>query len=94
MGGVSAAVSKTAAAPIERVKLLMQNQVSPDKPPKLKSELSPSPGPHSIALIYMDRGFAITLLHNGTDDVQKAFKKKKKTDENDRLINLENRRMR
>lgn len=26
MGGVSAAVSKTAAAPIERVKLLMQNQ--------------------------------------------------------------------
>lgn len=27
MGGVSAAVSKTAAAPIERVKLLMQNQV-------------------------------------------------------------------
>ena len=28
MGGVSAAVSKTAAAPIERVKLLIQNQVS------------------------------------------------------------------
>jgi hypothetical protein len=27
MGGVSAAVSKTAAAPIERVKLLVQNQV-------------------------------------------------------------------
>lgn len=27
MGGVSAAVSKTAAAPIERVKLLIQNQV-------------------------------------------------------------------
>lgn len=26
MGGVSAAVSKTAAAPIERVKLLVQNQ--------------------------------------------------------------------
>ncbi|KAG0259596.1 ADP/ATP carrier protein, partial [Mortierella polycephala] len=26
MGGVSAAVSKTAAAPIERVKLLLQNQ--------------------------------------------------------------------
>jgi hypothetical protein len=26
MGGVSAAVSKTAAAPIERVKLLIQNQ--------------------------------------------------------------------
>lgn len=28
VGGVSAAVSKTAAAPIERVKLLIQNQVS------------------------------------------------------------------
>ncbi|MBE7182098.1 MAG: hypothetical protein INR71_13005 [Terriglobus roseus] len=28
MGGVSAAISKTAAAPIERVKLLIQNQVS------------------------------------------------------------------
>ena len=28
MGGVAAAVSKTAAAPIERVKLLIQNQVS------------------------------------------------------------------
>ena len=27
MGGVSAAVSKSAAAPIERIKLLMQNQV-------------------------------------------------------------------
>ena len=27
MGGVSAAISKTAAAPIERVKLLIQNQV-------------------------------------------------------------------
>ena len=27
MGGVSAAVSKTAAAPIERIKLLIQNQV-------------------------------------------------------------------
>jgi hypothetical protein len=27
MGGISAAVSKTAAAPIERVKLLIQNQV-------------------------------------------------------------------
>lgn len=26
MGGVSAAVAKTAAAPIERVKLLVQNQ--------------------------------------------------------------------
>lgn len=26
MGGVSAAISKTAAAPIERVKLLIQNQ--------------------------------------------------------------------
>ena len=26
MGGVSAAVSKTAAAPIERIKLLIQNQ--------------------------------------------------------------------
>ena len=30
MGGVSAAVSKTAAAPIERVKLLIQNQVRGD----------------------------------------------------------------
>jgi hypothetical protein len=28
VGGISAAVSKTAAAPIERVKLLIQNQVS------------------------------------------------------------------
>lgn len=28
VGGVSAAVSKTAAAPIERVKLLIQNQVT------------------------------------------------------------------
>ena len=28
VGGVAAAVSKTAAAPIERVKLLIQNQVS------------------------------------------------------------------
>lgn len=27
VGGVSAAVSKTAAAPIERIKLLVQNQV-------------------------------------------------------------------
>jgi len=32
MGGVSAAVSKTAAAPIERVKLLIQNQVEPGSP--------------------------------------------------------------
>lgn len=30
VGGVSAAVSKTAAAPIERIKLLIQNQVSFD----------------------------------------------------------------
>ena len=30
VGGVSAAVSKTAAAPIERVKLLIQNQVRPE----------------------------------------------------------------
>ena len=30
LSGVAAAVSKTAAAPIERVKLLVQNQVSPD----------------------------------------------------------------
>lgn len=30
MGGVSAAVSKTAAAPIERIKLLVQNQVRSD----------------------------------------------------------------
>jgi hypothetical protein len=29
VGGVSAAISKTAAAPIERVKLLIQNQVRP-----------------------------------------------------------------
>jgi solute carrier family 25 (adenine nucleotide translocator) protein 4/5/6/31 len=28
MGGVSAAISKTAVAPIERVKLLLQNQDS------------------------------------------------------------------
>ena len=33
MGGVSAAVSKTAAAPIERVKLLIQNQVGFVYPP-------------------------------------------------------------
>ena len=33
MGGVSAAVSKTAAAPIERVKLLIQNQVRRHHPP-------------------------------------------------------------
>lgn len=31
MGGVAAAVSKTAAAPIERVKLLIQNQVRPNE---------------------------------------------------------------
>jgi hypothetical protein len=35
MGGISAAVSKTAAAPIERVKLLIQNQVR-----------TPLPNPH------------------------------------------------
>jgi len=28
MGGVSAAISKTAVAPIERVKLLLQNQAA------------------------------------------------------------------
>jgi len=33
VGGVSAAVSKTAAAPIERVKLLIQNQVCYDLSP-------------------------------------------------------------
>jgi len=32
VGGISAAVSKTAAAPIERVKLLIQNQVWKEYP--------------------------------------------------------------
>jgi hypothetical protein len=36
MGGVAAAVSKTAAAPIERVKLLIQNQVC--APPGSRSD--------------------------------------------------------
>jgi solute carrier family 25 (adenine nucleotide translocator) protein 4/5/6/31 len=37
MGGVSAAVSKTAAAPIERVKLLIQNQDEMIKQGRLSS---------------------------------------------------------
>src|SRR4051812_17095527 len=37
MGGVSAAVSKTAAAPIERVKLLIQNQDEMIKQGRLQS---------------------------------------------------------
>ena len=36
MGGVSAAVSKTAAAPIERIKLLLQNQDEMIKQGRLK----------------------------------------------------------
>jgi hypothetical protein len=40
VGGVSAAVSKTAAAPIERVKLLIQNQVRLHYSPWLKPRLT------------------------------------------------------
>jgi len=40
VGGVSAAVSKTAAAPIERVKLLIQNQVCHPKPPTVNHDLA------------------------------------------------------
>ena len=43
MGGISAAVSKTAAAPIERVKLLVQNQVSLDRPDMFASRLERCP---------------------------------------------------
>lgn len=43
MGGVSAAVSKTAAAPIERVKLLVQNQDEMIKPAALTAVMLVSP---------------------------------------------------
>jgi hypothetical protein len=44
VGGVSAAVSKTAAAPIERVKLLIQNQVRRIAIKTTTSTLTDSPG--------------------------------------------------
>jgi hypothetical protein len=43
VGGVSAAVSKTAAAPIERVKLLIQNQVCQSECFFFLSPSSPAP---------------------------------------------------
>lgn len=42
VGGVSAAVSKTAAAPIERVKLLIQNQVSTENLPSTTNSTFPA----------------------------------------------------
>lgn len=45
VGGVSAAVSKTAAAPIERVKLLIQNQVCSCHLPYLYVNRPWLPGP-------------------------------------------------
>ncbi|KAI1187724.1 hypothetical protein F5B17DRAFT_398534 [Nemania serpens] len=47
MGGVSAAVSKTAAAPIERVKLLIQNQVC--QQPAMRTSLRAAIGTEHIA---------------------------------------------
>jgi hypothetical protein len=44
MGGVSAAVSKTAAAPIERIKLLVQNQVSTYPVAKIVNRAAPRSG--------------------------------------------------
>lgn len=43
VGGVSAAVSKTAAAPIERVKLLIQNQVSSENRSSTTNPTFPAP---------------------------------------------------
>jgi hypothetical protein len=57
VGGVSAAVSKTAAAPIERVKLLIQNQVSSSLTGKISSSLGDT-DLSSIATL----AFAITNL--------------------------------
>jgi hypothetical protein len=61
MGGVSAAISKTAAAPIERVKLLLQNQgelvksgrlATPYKVNKLPADISkPSDGLHFVVRV-------------------------------------------
>lgn len=54
MGGVSAAVSKTAAAPIERIKLLIQNQVSPNLlPPSFTQRLRPPPNSPSHRCILL-----------------------------------------
>lgn len=49
MGGVSAAISKTAAAPIERVKLLIQNQVSIKS---FRSRALPWKYPHQFTLLF------------------------------------------
>merc|ERR1712098_619817 len=50
MGGVSAAVSKTAAAPIERVKLLIQNQDEMLKTGRLDRKYDVSPSASSVPL--------------------------------------------
>lgn len=72
MGGVSAAVSKTAAAPIERIKLLVQNQVCLQNHPikfpgvwELAGNLEPHMRPGPFASCHVQDALAQTLdIHN------------------------------
>lgn len=70
MGGVSAAVSKTAAAPIERVKLLIQNQDEMIKAGRLSE---PYKGiTDCFARTIKDEGFA-SLWRGNTANVIRYF---------------------
>ncbi|KAE8542813.1 ADP,ATP carrier protein [Cryptococcus gattii VGV] len=70
MGGVSAAISKTAAAPIERVKLLIQNQDEMIKQGRLST---PYKGViNTFARTYRDEGL-ISLWRGNTANVIRYF---------------------
>ncbi|AFR98327.1 ADP,ATP carrier protein [Cryptococcus neoformans C23] len=70
MGGVSAAISKTAAAPIERVKLLIQNQDEMIKQGRLST---PYKGVmNTFARTYKDEGL-ISLWRGNTANVIRYF---------------------
>ncbi|AAW46891.1 hypothetical protein CNBM0950 [Cryptococcus deneoformans B-3501A] len=70
MGGVSAAISKTAAAPIERVKLLIQNQDEMIKQGRLST---PYKGViNTFARTYKDEGL-VSLWRGNTANVIRYF---------------------
>ncbi|KAN0106786.1 ADP/ATP carrier protein [Hyaloscypha variabilis] len=74
MGGVSAAVSKTAAAPIERVKLLIQNQVCSHFS-ILLSKICTMPGIRILANSFQDEMLKSGRLDRKYDGIIECFKR-------------------
>lgn len=63
VGGVSAAVSKTAAAPIERVKLLIQNQVGADFICSIKYTLRMATLSNVLSLLSTQRRLSLSIMN-------------------------------